>query len=152
MIERVQRKYLQFMSYSLSCLSDHRSSSGLRFLTGLISIEINFSALLSNVNFKVSARLTRTIPPFYVPFLSFDYAPIIVRIMHLVNADPTFLVINGDSLVINHVFINLYTHIYIYIFMFYLLVIFIFYFLAVSSLFLFFNTCYICLLNNTHFS
>lgn len=96
-----KRKCLRFASYSLhifccphdythirrflglSSLADRRQAVGLRFFIRLIFGEIDTTALLDKVNFKVPACLTRTIDPFYVLF----------SLMHVILIDNSTILI-----------------------------------------------------------
>jgi hypothetical protein len=109
-LEGVQRKFLNYASYSLkipchphdyspvlsklnlSTLTDRRYSQNTAFLTKLISSDIDAPTLLSLVNFRVPSRFTRNNTPFRVPLCSTNYMSNepINRMMKIANEDPHF--------------------------------------------------------------
>lgn len=110
-LEGVQRKFLNYASYSLeiscpphdyspvlyklnlSTLADRRYSQNTSFLAKLISSDIDAPTLLSLVNFRVPSRFTRNSVPFHVPLCSTNYISNepINRMMKIANEDPHFL-------------------------------------------------------------
>ncbi|XP_050548415.1 uncharacterized protein LOC126910061 [Daktulosphaira vitifoliae] len=81
-LERVQRKFLRFVNYSLnilcpnhdyapvsyllglSSLAERRRNAGINFLTGLLDGNIDSQSLLSLICFRVPQRATRNNAPF----------------------------------------------------------------------------------------
>jgi len=110
-LEGVQRKFLNYASYSLkipcpphdyspvlsklnlSTLASRRYSQNISFLTKLISSDIDAPTLLSLINFRVPARFTRNSIPFHVPFCSTNYMynEPINRMIRIANEDPHFI-------------------------------------------------------------
>jgi hypothetical protein len=108
-LERVQRKFLNYVSYSfkidhpphdylpvlqylkLNSLADRRVNANLSFLYKLLNNSIDAPDLLSEVNFRVPNLHSRSPAPFYVPFHHTNYGrnQPIHRMMRLANAFQT---------------------------------------------------------------
>lgn len=110
MLERVQRKFLRFVAFILkiphlphdltpirdlfqfSSLADRRHEANNRFLSKIISGEIDSPVLLAKLNFRVPARHTRNTSSFFIPSTSTNYflhSPL-NRLMHIANSNPDF--------------------------------------------------------------
>ena len=109
-LERVQRKFLRFVSFTLNIncpphdyssissllglpsLAERRRIAGIRFVKDLLDGRIDSSDLTSLLCFKVPQRSTRNTIPFYVPHASTNYLKNepIRRLMTNANLDPTF--------------------------------------------------------------
>ncbi|XP_050540411.1 uncharacterized protein LOC126905062 [Daktulosphaira vitifoliae] len=109
-LERVQQKFLRFVSYSLnivcpnhdyapvsyllglSSLAARRRNAGINFLIGLLNGNIDSPSLLSLICFRVPQRATRNNAPFVVPHCLTNYAKNepLRRLMTNANVDPNF--------------------------------------------------------------
>ena len=110
-IERVQRKFLNYTTFTLnidlihhdyipvmdrfglSTLVDRRQAASLNFLRQLIDGKIDSPELLSFINFKVPSTNIRHTFPFLIPKFNTNYLDNqpIVRMMRMANSDPSFL-------------------------------------------------------------
>uniref|UniRef100_A0A2S2P984 RNA-directed DNA polymerase n=1 Tax=Schizaphis graminum TaxID=13262 RepID=A0A2S2P984_SCHGA len=110
-IERVQRKFLNYVAFILSIdhpphdytpilnklgissLVDRRKDANLKFLRLLIDGCIDSPVLLSMINFKVPFSAVRQIYPFFIPKCNTNYSENqpILRMMRMANSDPSFL-------------------------------------------------------------
>ncbi|XP_050528067.1 uncharacterized protein LOC126898166 [Daktulosphaira vitifoliae] len=109
-LERVQRKFLRFVSYSLdivcpnhnhvpvsymlglSSLAERIRNAGINFLIGLLNGNIDSPSLLSLICFRVPQRATRNNAPFVVSHCLTNYAKNepLRRLMSNANVDPIF--------------------------------------------------------------
>jgi hypothetical protein len=108
-LEKVQRKFLRFVSYvqnidcplhnyapvlshlNLSSLADRRHAANLLFLQNLLNGKIDSSSLLIQLNFKAPSRLMRHSVPFHIPTTQTNYSvnqPF--RCMQKAYSDPFF--------------------------------------------------------------
>lgn len=90
-LERVQRKFMKYASFRLNIpcephnygpvasklglvsLAERRRVLGIKFLNGVLQGNIDSPVLLSLICFRVPQRPSRSVTPFYVPFVSPDY-------------------------------------------------------------------------------
>jgi hypothetical protein len=109
-LERVQRRFLKFVSYilkidcpahiyspvlshlHLDSLADRRHAANLTFILNLLNGKIDSPTLLSQIPFKVPSRFTRQSVPFHIPLFRsyYDKNQPLRRCMIQANLDPSF--------------------------------------------------------------